>query len=216
MKNMIRILAITCCVLLALAPAAALAGSNTAGNAKAFSPEDLTVDNVSLGATQTDVGDAFREQHGSGTETSGLTGQTVTTWYYGGDMTLTFNGEEQLIGAVVTDDKHTGPRGLKVGMTVREVIALFLVDPSSGTSSVPYTSGFSDRYQMQIPPCGYVERHEDGTISVVYLAPMTPYGDDVKNDPDSFIQKDHAQLLINFDKDGKVTSYSLGQGPLGF
>ena len=202
MKSILRMFAVTCCALLTLS----LAAAETAAPA-AFSGDDLVMDGLRVNAADAEISAALTGREYT-KQLDYEEGATAKEWYVG-NMVLTVDTEKGLVGATALDDTVTGPRGLKVGMTANAVVKLFKVDGSTGTSSVFYSAGAtgSDRLP-QLPPCGYVQRDADGSISFVYMSPLEPYGDDGLSDPARFITKGLDELVVKFDQNGNVSAFS--------
>ena len=211
MKSGKVLLSAVCCLLLVFA--AAQAETATPPETARFSSGDMNVNYVYLGADEAQAEAVFRGEHTVEAETSAATGETQQIWQYEG-LTLTFGEGGMLIGAAVADPAYTGPRGLKLGMTAQEVSALFYQDPDPEHDALFYAAGYVDALSSYLPPCGFVQRDADGTFTFLYLAPVTPYGDDVKADPGNFLFQDTAQLIVQFNADGTVVSFTCRQSAL--
>jgi hypothetical protein len=212
MNSIRRILATVCALALAFSLTAAQAEDVTIEKAR-FSPYDMNVNYVYLHASKDEAQAVFPNLLGSETTTSAATGETEETWNYSG-MNLTFSGEGKLIGADVTSAAYTGPRGIKVGMTALQVFELFYMDPKSTTSSLFYSAGYVEAFAAQLPPCGYVQCNDDGTFDLMYLAPLTAYGDDVLANPTDFVYQNTAQFTVHFDSTATVTGFSWRLSPM--
>ena len=204
------LLAAVCCLFLTFS--AAQAEPALVETAR-FAAGDMNVNHVYFGATQAEADAVFRGEHAVRAETSAATGSTQQIWEYDG-LTLTFNESGALIGASVQNEAYTGPRGLKLNMTADDVAKLFYVDPQQDNSSVFYAAGYVDALSSYLPPCGYMQQDPSGTFAFLYLAPVTPYGDDVKADPTNFLYQNTAQLIVQFGADGKVVSFTCAQSAL--
>lgn len=205
MKAIRSCLAIVCLLLLALSLTSASAEAALPVTAR-FSPHDMAVSYVYAGETRDVAAAVFGEPASSEYVMSEATGETSEFWYYGG-LTLTFSEEGKLIGAETDDAAYVGPRGVAVGQTPEDVIGRFFVDPDWGSDTVLYTSGYVEFTQAQFPPCGYIRNNDDGTFFLIYVAPDSPFGDDVLSDPMDFVYEPLATFVVNFGTDGTVTDY---------
>jgi hypothetical protein len=203
MKSIKRILATACAVLLVFSLAAASANPALAP----FSLRDMAVGYVYAGETPNEVAAVFGEPENSDYVVSEATGEMSEHWYYDG-LILTFSGEAKLIGAETGSGAYIGPRGVAVGQTLEDVIGRFYRDLNISDTDVLYTSGYVELMEAQFPPCGYIQRYDDGTFSVLYAAPETPFGDEVLTDPMDFVYEPLATFMVNFNSSGTVTDYS--------
>ena len=205
MKSIKTILAIACCALLALSLIAAQAEELQISKAR-FALQDMNVANVYVGATPEEARAVFGDPADSITETSGATDEKTEIYHYAG-LTLTFSAGK-LTGAEVSGDGVTGPRGVTVGMTLNDVAYRFYMDPDTNSANVLYTSGYVEMLDSQLPPCGYVQRYDDGTYSLNYVAPEAPFSAETLSDPMDYIYETLATFIVSFGADGIVQSYT--------
>ncbi len=206
MKSTRSILAIACCALLVFSLTSALAETGAPVIAR-FSPDDLAVSYVYAGATKDEAKETFGEPADMEFVEIGATGETQEIWYFDG-LTLTFSEENTLVGAEAGSGAYPGPRGIAAGQTLEDVTGRFFRDPGLISTDVLYTSGYVEDLEAQFPPCGYIQREEDGTVSVFYVAPVSSFGDDVLSDPMDFIYEPLATLAVHFGPDGTVADYA--------
>lgn len=210
MKWNSRILAAACCLLLAL-PLIAAAETAAPAATGPFTAQDLVLNGLAAGATTKECETFAQGLTDHKLDITEFDMDAKESWNFG-DLLLTLDFEGKLSEAWVYTDYYTGPRGLKVGMTAQEVVNLFYIQPNPKSSSEFYSAGTVGSTNKPLPPCGYVTRRENGTFSFTYLAPVTPYGEDVAKNPESYANQDTAQLTVNFGTDGKVESFSWSIG----
>lgn len=215
MKSFKSFLALACFLSLLFALTAAQAMFSDTFGATVFAPDDMSVNELKLYTTKEEALNMFGASDTKESFTWDATGETFEMWIYE-DLTLTFNAEGEVISALVYGKQYKGPRGVQVGQPAADVVKLFYVDPAmtSTESGIFYTAGYVDTLDAQLPPCGYVERNEDGTFSFNYVAPVTPFGDDVLNDPTNYIYQELAQFQVNFGADALVTDFNWSVGAL--
>ena len=210
MKSVRSILAIVCSILLIVSLSSAAAGTDPV--TARFSSHDMAVSYVYAGETRDIAAAVFGDPASSEYVMSEATGEITETWYYD-DLTLTFTEEGKLISAETDHAAYVGPRGVAVGQTLDDVISRFYVDPALGSDTILYTSGVVEFTEAQFPPCGYVQANDDGTYFLVYVAPDTPFGDDVLSDPMDYVYEPLATFVVNFDSNAIVTDYNWSLGP---
>ena len=113
----------------------------------------------------------------------------------------------------VSGAQYKGPRGIAVGQSAQEVAGLFYTDGDTVSDTVFYTAGYVDMLDAQLPPCGYKLVNEDGTFLFNFVAPMSPFEDDVRRDLTNYLYQELALLQVNFSADGLVTEFSWQVGP---
>ncbi len=204
-----RILAAACCILLALSLNAAATASTTATGP--VTAKDLVLNELTAGATTQACENFAQGLKDHRLDITQFDMEAKETWNFG-DLLLTLDFEGKLSEVWVYSDYYTGPRGLKVGMTAQEVVNLFYIQPNPKSSTEFYSAGTVGSTNKPLPPCGYVKRNENGTFSFNYVAPVTPYGEDVTKHPENYVNQDHAQLTVNFGTDGKVESFGWSIG----
>lgn len=205
---------ITCVFALAISGTAALATSEAGMTPERFSDADTVVNGLAAFSTiddlkpqefPTDELDSQTILNSESSDNNLITNDTAYLMRFEG-CTLAYNNQNELVGAHVSDPIHAGPRGLHIGMTAQEVFVLFYRDPNPTSCSVFYSAG-TDAAGSQQPPCGYVLRQGDGTFSFIYITVSTEherFADASRN----------IELTVNFNTDGKVSSYDWERGPL--
>lgn len=205
MKTIKSILALACCALLLAALAAAQA--ETTPVTARFSAGDMLVSYVYAGAAQEDAEAVFGVPERTESTTSEATGEVSENWYYPG-LLLTFSGDGALIGADVNDGLYIGPRGVALGQTAQEVADKFYLDSASSSDTVLYSAGYVETLDAQLPPSGFLQAEDDGTYSITYVAPSSPFSDDLLTDPTNFIYENLATFTVYFGKDDTVTEFA--------
>lgn len=207
MKSIKRILAAAVSLFLVCSLAAASAATVLAP----FSLQDMAVSYVYAGSAKEEAEAVFGAPLSGETSYVDATGETQELWYYDG-LTLTFSEGGKLIGAEVSGETYPGPRGIELGQEPWDVISLFYLDLTLSDADVLYTSGYSDVFESQVPPCGYIRRDDDGMVSILYVAYSEPYDKDRMLGPEDFVYEDLATLIVNFDQDGTMTGFSWNRG----
>jgi hypothetical protein len=211
MKPIKQIFLVLCAALMLFPLAAAQAESPQINTAR-FSLYDMVVAYVYVGATKEEARAVFGAPVEGTSETSQATGETIEVWQYGG-LVLTFSGDGTLVGAEVSDEAYLGPRGVTVNMTLMDVVGKFYMDPDKPSTTVLYAAAYVDVFDAQLPPCGYVERYDDGSYSIIYVAPETPFSAELLADPTNYIYEMLATFTVSFSPDGIVQKYSWRLGP---
>ncbi|HPJ02161.1 MAG TPA: hypothetical protein PKU80_04925 [Candidatus Limiplasma sp.] len=209
MKHTKRFLAVVCTVVLLLTAAQAVA---LAVEPAIFLPDDLAACDPHLSMTRDEVSAMFGAPGSAETITSEATGDTYEVWTYEG-MTVTFSAMGGVNGVQISGAQYMGPRGIAVGQSAQDVAGLFYTDPDTASDAVFYSAGYVDMLDAQLPPCGYKLDNEDGTFLFNFVAPMSPFEDDVRNDLTNYLYQELALLQVNFSADGLVTGYSWRVGP---
>ncbi len=209
MKFIRRMAAVACLSLFLLSLTAAQAATPALSR---FSLNDMAVSYVYVNTERADVQWMFGEPIDIEHYTSEATGEETEIWQYLG-MSLTFNSEGKLFHAEVSSDAYIGPRGLRVGQTSADVIALFYIDPNLESDTVLYTSGYVEWMDVQFPPFGELRYNEDGTFALHYGAPTGAFREYVEENPINYIYENLALLIVNFDENAVVTDFRWDHGP---
>lgn len=212
MKTTKRFLAAACFLMLLLSLTAAQAMFSDTFGPTIFAPDDMSVNELKLYTTKDEALRMFGAADSVESFTWGATGEKLEMWHYE-DLTLTFNSEGEVISALVYGKQYTGPRGVTVGQTPQEVAEKFYRDPNPKSSSELYVTSIIESLEMYLPPYGVVVRHEDGTFSIDYAAPLAPFSEEVLADPASFVFEELARFTVNFGADMTVTDFSWQAGP---
>lgn len=181
--------------------------------ADAFSAADLNVNSIAANASPDEVRSALGEPATAKTSTEAATGNALEVWAYDG-LTLTFTSGK-LTGADWTNPALIGPRGLRIGDTQATVQSAFMMNGAQTDATVLYSAGLVEATGAQLPPCGTVSVQPDGSVTVLYLAPVTPYSADVLADPASYVYQSHAALTLSLSADTQsVVGIHWALGPL--
>ena len=120
-------------------------------------------------------------------------GANVMDRYQYPQATLTFLND-LLVRAEWEREDWGAPRGLTVGMSEEDVLAVFCVDDAQKESFILYESGYVPTLNAYLPPCGVVGDSGDGTREIVYQAPLSAYPASVADAPASYADFPHATL----------------------
>lgn len=151
------------------APTATLDPSQ--GNEEAvFALTDLTVEGLRYRAKEAEV----EQKLGKPDRIESSTESDVEVWIYGEDALSFQDGE--LLKASITRSAWTGPRGLKVGASLQDVLASFRRETGSG--DLLYAAHANNG--EAIAPRGDIYRTDAGEIyEVVYTTPDPEYDDTI-------------------------------------
>lgn len=200
------------------APAASFAPTPTASDssdAQPFCKDDFILGGLKAGSTGEDATKLFGKPTEVFSYEEEATGNTLETWSYDfGELTFQKdNGKLLFTGGSVIDGSLTGPRGTKVGDTFEQVKALF---PHAGTkvigdANVLYSANYDDNASnIILPPRGYYD-NEEGIL--YYDTPVTPYGEAVTKEIESYVYDSHYSCSFEFDtEDGSLTRITLFNG----
>lgn len=103
---------------------------------------------------------------------------------------------DQLVRAEWEREDWLAPRGLYVGASYDEVLAMFPVDKAQKEGFVLYESGRVAALGTYLPPCGVVGQNDDGTLTILYQAPLSAYPAAVTDDPACYVALPHATLEL--------------------
>ncbi len=123
-------------------------------------------------------------------------GETVTDIYAYPQARLTFQNDA-LVRVEWEREDWLAPRGLTIGASYDEVLAAFSVDETQKESFVLYESGREAALGTYLPPCGVVGQNDDGTLTVVYQAPLSGSSAAIMDDPAGYVSLPYATLELH-------------------
>jgi hypothetical protein len=177
----------------------------------AFVPEDLEVMGVTMASDYDAIVRALGEAKSEFDETEETTGTRYVTMDYDGlyiDMVGASVGSNLTLSSVtITGDAWPGPRDVRVGTPLNDVLAAFGLEapasPEEGEEeSTDPVLFYADEQAdgRALPPSAELSRdaNENGAYVLRMLAPLRPYEDDEK-EPGMHFALRHAGLTFYFD-----------------
>ena len=124
---------------------------------------------------------------------------------------------EKLVVAQIRDDTYTGPRGIKVGMTIDEVAAKFVAEKEIETEfmSIYYRANPGEDTLYTVPPCAVLYKGDMQTLAFsVFSEESDAEGLTVEQlkDEYTYMHMEQYQLTCEFDAQGIMYSFAVRLG----
>jgi hypothetical protein len=162
-----------------------------------FKVSDLVVGELKLDTPKADVIAALGQPDDIESQTEAASGTLVETLVYGNNEIILRDGV--LRGALLNDDTLTGPKGLKVGDSMQQVLSSF----KSSDDDVLYFAKELDDGSL-FPPYGLVTYSDDGSCEIEYVSPEDDYDESVQAEPLSYVFTSHGVLTFKISDEDKV------------
>ena len=162
-----------------------------------FKVSDLVAGDLKLDTPKADIIAALGEPDDTKSQTEAASGTIVETLVYGNNELTLRDGV--LRGALIKDDAFIGPKGLKVGDSMNQVLSSF----KNSDDDVLYFAKELDGGSL-LPPYGLVTYSDDGSCEIEYVSPETEYDASVQADPLSYVFVSHGVLTFKISDDDKV------------
>ncbi len=182
--------------------------------AKPFSKLDVYFSDIFIGDEKEEILGKVAQPDSSSEITVQATGEVrdVLKFSFG---QLVFVDDE-LVVAIITDDTYEGPRGIKVGMELNDIIPKFMCEAelSDETMTIFYRANEGESPYYAVPPCAVLYKGESQTLSFSVFTEDSGVSDMSAKEilEGGYMFVEQYNLICEFDSRGTMLSYAVRVG----